>query len=156
MAELGLKRVIVGASIVKVKALDVPPPGAGLKTVTAAVPAVARSAAVMALCKLVLETNVVVRALPFHWMEDEEMKFVPVTVSVNAAPPAKAALGLRDAELGIGLLIVNKVEPEVPPPGAALTTVTVAVPAVAMSAAVMAACKLVFETNVVVRAVPFH
>jgi len=44
----------------------------------------------------------------------------------------------------------------VPPPGVGFITVTVAVPAVAMSAAVMAACKLVLETKVVVRALAFH
>ena len=42
------------------------------------------------------------------------------------------------------------------PPVVVLNTVTWAVPAVAMSAAVIAAVNLVEETNVVVRSVPFQ
>ena len=87
---------------------------------------------------------------------EEDTKFVPVTVRVNAAPPANAKLGFKDAVMGTGLLVVKVKGPDVPPPGAEFTTVTIAVPAVAMSAAVIAACKLVLETNVVVRELPFH
>jgi hypothetical protein len=155
---LGLSDVAAGTGlpIVKVSGLEVPPPGAGVVTVTMALPAVAISAAVMAACKLVLETKVVVRALPFHWIVEEETKLDPVTVSVNAAPPAPAELGFSDVAVGDGLLIVNASGLEVPPPGAGVVTVTMALPAVAISAAVMAACKLVLETKVVVRAFPFH
>jgi hypothetical protein len=158
IAELGFSRVITGGGtlIENVKEPEVPPPGAGFETVTIAVPTEAMSATVISACRLVLETKVVARAVPFHWTAEDETKPVPVTVNVNAALPANAELGFRDMAVGIGLLMVNVVPPEVPPPGAALTTVTVAVPAVAMSAAVMAACKLVFETKVVARALPFH
>jgi hypothetical protein len=139
-----------------VSPLEVPPPGAGVETVTVAVPAGATSAAVTAACKLVLETKVVVRGLPFHWTVEEEMKLLPVTVSVNAAPPAAAELGFSDVATGIGLPTVNVSGLEVPPPGAGVVTVTMALPAVVISAAVMAACKLVLETKVVVRGTPFH
>jgi hypothetical protein len=44
-----------GLSIVKVRGLDVPPPGAGVETVTEAVPVVAMSAAVTAACRLVAD-----------------------------------------------------------------------------------------------------
>jgi hypothetical protein len=54
------------AFIVKLTPADVPPPGAGVETVTVAILAVARSAALMAACRAVLETKVVVRLLPFH------------------------------------------------------------------------------------------
>src|SRR6266481_5745017 len=84
------------------------------------------------------------------------MKLVPVTVSVNAAPPASSVVGFIDVAVGTGFPMVNVSALEVPPPGVGFTTVTDAVPAVAMSAAVMAACKLVLETKVVVRALPFH
>ena len=62
----------------------------------------------------------------------------PFTVNVNAAPPAAAPLSEIDVMAIFELLIVNWRLAEVPPPGAALVTATVAVPAVAMSAAVIA------------------
>jgi hypothetical protein len=111
----------------------------------------------MAACKLVLERNVVVRGAPFHCTIEEDRKFVPVTVSVNGAPPTMAEPGVKEPIVGSGFLVIVKVNAlEVPPPGVGVETVTVAVPAAAMSAAVMAACKLVLETNVVVRGLPFH
>jgi hypothetical protein len=157
-ALVGFSDVAVGTGfpMVNVSALEVPPPGVEFTTVTDVVPLVAISAAVMAACKLVLETKVVVRGLPFHCTVEEEIKPVPVTVSVNAAPPACALAGFSDVAVGAGLLMVNVSALEVPPPGVGFITVTDAVPAVAMSAAVMAACKLVLETKVVVRALPFH
>ena len=96
------------------------------------------------------------RPFPFHSKLEEETKFVPVTVSVKPALPATRAFGFSVLTVGTGLSIANVNGVEVPPPGAGLETVTAPVPAVAMSAAVMFACKLVLETNVVVRALPFH
>jgi len=84
------------------------------------------------------------------------MKLVPVTVKVKAAPPDNNVLGFSDVAVGTGLSIVNVNGLLVPPPGAGVVTVTMAVPAAAISEAVMAACKLVLETNVVVRGLPFH
>ncbi len=123
----------------KVWALEVPPPGAGLNTVTWAVPAVAMSAAVIAAVNWVEETKVVVRFDPFHRTTEPATKLLPLTVSVKAGPPAVAEEGLRLVVVGTGLLIVKVRAPEVPPPGVGLNTVTEAVPAVAMSAAVIAA-----------------
>src|SRR5437870_1474999 len=57
---------------------------------------------------------------------------------------------------GTLLLMVNVSAPEVPPPGVGENTVTDAVPMVAMSPAVIAACSWVLLTNVVVRALLFH
>lgn len=85
------------------------------------------------------ETNVVVRFDPFHRTMDWELKLVPLTVNVKALPPAVAEVGLIDVVVGAGLLIVRVWPPEVPPPGEGLNTVIDAVPAVAMSAAVMLA-----------------
>jgi len=53
-------------------------------------------------------------------------------------------------------LIVNAAEVDVPPPGAGFTTVTLAVPAAAMSAEGIAAVSWLEETNVVVRTAPFQ
>jgi hypothetical protein len=157
-AELGFKDATVGEGLpmVKVSPLEVPPPGVGVETVTVAVPLTAMSAVVIAACKLVLETKVVERVLPFHWTVDVGMKFVPVTVNVKPAPPATAELGFKDATVGEGLPMVKVSPLEVPPPGVGVETVTVAVPLTAMSAVVMAAFKLVLDTKVVGRALPFQ
>src|SRR6516165_6788091 len=106
MVELGVSREIAGGGgiMVKATALEVPPPGAGVETVTLAVPAVATSAVVMAACKAVLETPVVVRGLPFH-RTVEKPKFVPVTVRVKAPLPATTAFGLNEVTAGTGLLL---------------------------------------------------
>src|SRR5438876_1305741 len=161
-AVLGDREVSVGlgfgAVIVNVCGLDVPPPGAGVNTVTEAVPAVAMSAVVICAVSCVLLPNVVARWLPFHCTMDELMKFVPVSASVKAAPPATTLLG--DSELSVGLgfgaVIVNVCAPEVPPPGVGLKTVTDAVPAVAMSLAKICAWSWVLPTRVVVRLLPFQ
>jgi hypothetical protein len=157
--EVGLRLEIVGAGgllIVKVRALEVPPPGAGLTTVTWAVPAVAMSPAAMAAVSWVAETKVVARGLPFQRTTELELKPLPVTVSVNAALPAYAVAGLRLVVVGTGLLTVKDSAFEVPPPGAGVTTVTLATPAVARSLVTMAAVSRVAETKVVVRGLPFH
>ena len=60
-------------------------------------------------------------------------------MSVNAPLPTAALLGEIELSVGAGLLIVNVLAAEVPPPGVGLNTVTGAVPAVAMSAAVICA-----------------
>jgi hypothetical protein len=81
-------------------------------------------------------------------------KFAPVTVRVNAGPPAVVNVGERLEFVGTGLLIVKVAALEIPLPG--VETVTWAVPGVAMSVAGMAALSRVAETKVVVRLVPFH
>ena len=55
-----------GATILKLSPAEVPPPGWGLRTVTVADPAAAKSDAGTCACRLVLETNVVASAAPFH------------------------------------------------------------------------------------------
>ena len=56
--------------------------------------------------------------------------------------------------VGTGLFTVNGEFPEVPPPGAGFVTVTLNVPAAAMSGAVIAAVTCVALTNVVVLDAP--
>jgi len=158
IADPGVNNVIADTAvvIVNVRAAEVPPPGEGLSTVTLAVLTALMSAAVMAACKLVLETNVVDRVLPFHWTVDVGMKFVPVTVNVKLAPPAPADVGFMDATVGEGLSTVKVSVLEVPPPGVGVETVTGTVPLVAMSALVICACSCVLDTKVVGRALPFQ
>jgi hypothetical protein len=145
-----------GSLIVNVKGADIPPPGVGLDTVITAVPAALTSAAVIAARKVILETKVVARAVPFHCTVEDDTKFVPVTVNVKLGSPANAEFGFSETAVGAGLLTVKVNEPEVPPPGTGLDTLTMFVPPVARSAEVMAACNVVLETKVVVRAPAFH
>src|SRR6267142_1978970 len=160
---IGLSKVtvvLVLAEIVNVWALDVPPPGAALNTATDAVPAVARTVAGMDNVSCNAEPNIVVRFAPFQPTTDEPAtKFVPFTVNVNAASPTVADVGLRPVVVGTGFgdaEIVNVWALEVPPPGAALNTVTDAVPAVTRSVAGMDAVSCDAEPNIVVRLAPFH
>jgi hypothetical protein len=147
-----------GWVIVKVRAVEVPPPEGGLNTVTWTVPADAMSVPGRLAVNFVALTNVVVRLLPFHCTTDAEIKFVPFTVSVNAAPPAAALPGDKPltAGAGLALVMVNVKAFEVPPPGAGLNTVTRAVPAAAILVAGIVAVSWVALTNVVVRLLPFH
>jgi hypothetical protein len=145
-----------GSLTVNVKGAEVPPPGAGLDTVTIAVPGAVMSAAVIAACNWVPDTKVVARAVLFHCTVEDDTKFVPVTVNVKPGSPAKAEFGLSDTAVGAGLSTVKVNAVVVPPPGPGLDTVTMFVPPVAMSAEVMAARKVVLETKVVARAPAFH
>ena len=110
VAEVGAIEVRVGAEaalIVNDRLPDVPPPGAGLVTVTVAVPAVAISAAVIAAVNCVALTNVVVLAAPLNFTTDVDTNPVPLTVRVKAAPPAVALVGEREVAVGAGLLMVK-------------------------------------------------
>ena len=75
-----------------------------MKTVTFAVPAVATSLAGMVVVSTVLETNPVVRSLPFQRTTELVTKFVPVMVSVNPPLPATVVAGLMTVIVGVGLL----------------------------------------------------
>jgi hypothetical protein len=89
--------------MLNVFAVDVPPPGVGVKTVTEAVPVAAMSLARICAVSLVLLTKVVVRVLPFHRTTDVATKFDPVAVSVNAPLPTAAVLGMMELRVGTGL-----------------------------------------------------
>jgi hypothetical protein len=97
-----------GLVMVNVWGPETPPPGAGLNTVTWAVPAVAMSEAGMVAVSCVGETKVVVRSEPFQRTTEPLTKLVPFTVRGKLAPPAAA-------ELGLMLVVVGTGEP-VPPP----------------------------------------
>jgi hypothetical protein len=88
---------------VNVAAPEVPPPGDGLNTVTLTDSTAAMSAASICACTCVLEANVVGRALPFHRTMDDDRKFVPVTIKVNAAEATTPELGLSEVIVGTGL-----------------------------------------------------
>ena len=126
----------------------VPPPGNGVKTVTATVPAEAILVAGITAVNCVGLIKVVTRDAPFQFITEPLIKSVPLTVNVNAAPPVIAVFGLIEVSTGGGLLtitllIVKRSDPLVPPPGAPVNTVTFAVPAVAILVAGMAAVNCV-------------
>jgi hypothetical protein len=131
-------------------ALEIPPPGEGLNTVTLAVPATAMSFAEIEAVSLPELTKLVSRSEPFQrTIEVTEFepdialtKFEPRTVRTNPESPAATVVGFRLESDGTGfggLLTVKVRALDVPPPGAGLKTVTLAVPAVAMSLAGMLA-----------------
>lgn len=119
IAVLGLMAVVTGIGlltmivlIVKRSAALVPPPGAGVNTETAAVPAVAILAAGTTAVNCDELPKVVVSAMPFQFIVDPLIKPVPVMVMVKATSPANAAFGDIDNDTGAGLLVV----PELLPP----------------------------------------
>src|SRR3989449_1800392 len=85
---------------------EVPPPGAGLTTVTLAMPAAAMSVAGIVAASWVGETNVVARAAPFQFTVELLTKSPPVTVSVAAGPPAVAPDGVMLPRTGTRLFTV--------------------------------------------------
>ena len=129
---VGLSELVVGPGllIVNVAELEVPPPGAGLTTVTDAVPPVATFAAGTTAVSLIEDTNVVTNDEPFHLTVELDTKLVPLMVRVNWALPAAVEVGLIDVMVGTGLLIVRvSVALPVPPELVALI-VTLLIPAV--------------------------
>jgi hypothetical protein len=146
----GDREVFAGTGLVvlMVRAMlpEAPPPGDGLNTVIWAVPAAEMSAAEIAACNCVEAIHEVVLTEPFHWTAEPTIKPLPFTVRVKAAPPAIAEDGEIVLIVGIGALMVKAELLEVPPPGDGLNTVTWTVPALAMSAALMAACNCVALT----------
>jgi hypothetical protein len=104
--------VVVGTGLelvmVNVWGPETPPPGAGLNTVTWAVPATAMSEAGTVAVNCVAETKVVARSEPFQRTTEVLTKLVPFTVRVKLPPPATAELGL--------MLVVTGTGEPVPPP----------------------------------------
>lgn len=145
-----------GLSTVNVNAFEAPPPGTGFETVTLSVPAAATSDAGTVAVSLPLFTNVVARAVVFHFTVEPLTKLLPVTVRVNPADPTVTLAGDSPPATGTGLSIVNVKPADVPPLGAGLVTFTCTVPAVPTSAALMDAVSFELLTNVVLRLLPPH
>jgi hypothetical protein len=112
-----------GFPTVKATAFEVPPPGAGLTTLTSNDPVAERSEAGTCAVRLLALTYVVVRKAPFHWICEELVNPVPVTLKVNAVPFCGADVGERDPIVGTGLLILPPpADPEPPHPVMATNT----------------------------------
>ena len=95
-------------------------------------------------------------AAPFQRICEDEVKFVPVTVSVKARLSAEMLAGERVVSVGTGLLTMKLSADDVPPPGDGVCTATLALPAEVRSEAGTCAVSEVLETKVVVKAEPFQ
>jgi hypothetical protein len=95
--------VLLPPFTVKVTPLEVPPPGVGLNTVTAGVPAAAMSPAgtVTWSCEELKKVGVSAALAP-NFTVAPSMKLVPFTVSVKAAPPAALLVGEIVVTAGTG------------------------------------------------------
>ena len=107
----------LGAVIVKTAAAEAPPPGAGFRTVTCAVPAAATSAAVTAACSCVVLTRVVVREEPFHCTVEPVKNPLPFTMSVKPGAPATAVEGETEEMTGAGFEANTLTAPPLPDTG---------------------------------------
>jgi hypothetical protein len=94
------------AVIVNVIAAEVPPPGVGVTTVTAAVPPLAMSLAGIWAVSCVALANVVDTGVPFQFTTDAETKLDPFAVKVNPLPPGAAVVGLIEVSAGAGFAAV--------------------------------------------------
>ena len=105
LALFGLRLSNVGAGgtgcvMLKVSGLEAPPPAPALNAVICAVPATAKSAAVMVAINCVGEITVVARLAPFQRAAVVALKFTPLTVTVKPGVPAGAELGARLVSVG--------------------------------------------------------
>lgn len=140
--ELTVGTGLLAAVTLKLIEFDGPPPGFGLLTKTAGVPAVATSVARIAAVSCVELTKVVTLFAPPKFTNAPFTKFVPVTVNVNPAEPAAMLVGEIEVTVGTGFdggVIVNVTVFDWPPPGVGFETTTVGVPVLATSVARIAA-----------------
>jgi len=97
-----------GELMAKLTAFDVPPPGAGLVTVTATVPAEAMAAAGTFTSNCVEPTlTLEITSAPKLTVVEPMMKFVPIICRVKGAPPAAALFG--DIVMIVGVVIAGVV-----------------------------------------------
>ena len=129
--------------------------GAGFVTVMLADPAAAISEARIAALTWVLLTNVVVLLDPLNCTVAPFTKPTPFTVRVKAAEPAVTPEGESELTVGGAPLIVNNAAFDVTP-RAGFVTVTLIVPAVAISAAVRLADNCVELMKVVFFTTPLN
>jgi hypothetical protein len=108
--------------------------------------------------RVLLLTNVVGWFWPFQRTVELLMKPAPIIVKVAPEVPAVTASGMTAVRTGAGLsgTMVNAATVDVPPPGAGLNTVTLAVPEDTRSLDCIVAFRVALFTNVVARLEPFQ
>jgi hypothetical protein len=96
---------------VRFTAFEVPPPGLGVTTVTAKVPALASCAAGITAINCIALPKVVARGVPASCTTDCGVKLAPVTVRVVSGLPASSAVGEIALRVGAGLTTVTAAVP---------------------------------------------
>ena len=134
----------------------VPPPGAGLNTVSCAAPGVATSAAAMLTASRDALRRVVGRSAPFQRTTALVANPLPYTIRVKPEPPAAAPYEERSVAAGTGFITVSGDAFEVPPPGAGFTTARLSVPAAVRSFAARVTRSCPPDSSTVGRAEPFR
>ena len=79
----------------------------GVLTVTGTTPGDAISPAVIGVVSVVLDTKLVGRGDPFHWITDVLVNDEPVAVRVNPAPSATTVVCDKDVRTGTGGMTLN-------------------------------------------------
>lgn len=147
----------VGAVIVSVTVLEVPPPGTpfvGVVTVILAVPWDAICAGVISEVINDGLANDVAWGMPLKLTTELVTKFEPFTNRAKGGAAAAMLEGLIAEMVGESAATGNSTEVEAPPPGSGLNTKTTAVPSLSTSLAKILAFICVELTNVVLRACP--
>src|ERR1700739_3962509 len=98
-----LLRTGLGDSMLKVVALDWPPPGPGVVTTTWTEPFAVTNVAGTAAFISLLPTSVVVNGVELQSTIDPLVKPLPFKSSVKAAPPSITLVGAMEVITGIGL-----------------------------------------------------
>ena len=95
---------VAEGSIVNSRALDVPPPGPGVCTLTCAVPAADRSLAAIEASSLVVLISRVGRSAPFQRTTENVLNPLPITVSVSGPRLARPCVGSVALMAGAGFV----------------------------------------------------
>jgi hypothetical protein len=138
--------------MVKVAALEAAVPG--LTTVTLALPGLAVKLAGTVALNCAPPRNVVTNGAPFHCTTEPATKPEPLTVSVNAGPPAGDEVGFKLVTVGPDVVIEKLTELEDAPPG--LTTTMFAVLCAAIKLAETEAVSWLPLTKFVGKVEPLH
>jgi hypothetical protein len=159
MTPAGESEVSVGTGFAlvtwSVRKFDGPPPGAGFDTEMEREPTAARRLAGRATVREVALTEDGVKAAVFTCTDAPFTKFMPITVRLSPAVPARTLVCDRDEIMGTGFRTGSKRVFDVPPPGAGFKTVMESEPAEARRVAGIATVREVALTEEGVRVVVF-
>src|SRR5579864_6734267 len=121
-SDVGEREVIAGTGLLTTRftAVEDPPPGVALVTITAKLPIAAKSATLSWIVSFPVLTNVAAWATALYVTVEAGTKPEPLTARVCAALPTVSEAGEREVIAGTGLLTIRFAAGEEPPPGAGL------------------------------------